>query len=184
MSCNVTGEVQASSQHQCEPKSIQSTNGASVELQSVAGNPAEELAQAAKTLQCFAGREAIMRTVVIPRADWSAKLNEFSAVHDGWRVSLDVLTPEMGAQPEIANLPLRGVAAELDERDPVITIAAGWKDTDQITHTIHTPTRVQLEQNDSGADVALAIESSDAKAILRITSPAMPETVDGIPKIH
>ena len=125
-----------------------------------------------------------MRTVVIPRADWSAKLNEFSAVHDGWRVSLDVLTPELGAQPEIANLPLRGVAAELDERDPVITIAAGWKDSDQITHTIHTPTRVQLEQNDSGADVALAIESSDAKAILRITSPAMPETVDGVPKTH
>ena len=59
-----------------------------------------------------------MRTVVIPRADWSAKLNEFSAVHDGWRVSLDVLTPELGAQPEIANLPLVGVAAEYDEANP------------------------------------------------------------------
>ena len=126
-----------------------------------------------------------MRTVVIPRADWSAKLNEFSTVYDGWRVSLDVLTPELGAQPEIANLPLLGVAAELDNRDPVITIAAGGKDAEQVTHTIHTPTRVQLEQNDSGADVALAIESADhAKAILRITSPAMPETVDGIPKAH
>ena len=126
-----------------------------------------------------------MRTVVIPRADWSDKLNEFSAVHDGWRVSLDVLTPELGAQPEIANLPLRGVVAEMTERDSVITIAAGWRDAEQITHTIHTPTRVQLEQNDTGADVALAIESADqAKAILRITSPAIPETVDGIPKTH
>ena len=126
-----------------------------------------------------------MRTVVIPRADWSDKLNEFSAVHDGWRVSLDVLTPELGAQPEIADLPLRGVAAEIGERDSVITIAAGWRDSEQITHTIHTPTRVQLEQNDSGADVALAIESADhAKAILRITSPAVPETVDGVPKTH
>ena len=126
-----------------------------------------------------------MRTLVIPQADWSAKLDEFSAVHDGWRVSLDVLTPELGAQPEIANLPLRGVATEIGERESVITIAAGRRDSEQITHTIHTPTRVQLEQNDSGADVALAIESADhAKAILRITSPAMPETVDGIPKTH
>ena len=126
-----------------------------------------------------------MRTVVIPQADWSAKLDEFSAVHDGWRVSLDVLTPELGAQPEIANLPLRGVATEIGERESVITIAAGRRDSEQITHTIHTPTRVQLEQNDSGADVALAIESADhAKAILRITSPAMPETIDGIPKTH
>lgn len=126
-----------------------------------------------------------MRTVVIPKADWPAKLDEFSAVHDGWRVSLDVLTPELGAQPEIDNVPLRGVTAELGTADPVITIAAGWKDAEQITHLIHGPTRVQLEQNDSGADVALAIEGADhSKAILRITSPAMPETVDGIPKTH
>jgi hypothetical protein len=126
-----------------------------------------------------------MRTVVIPRADWSAKLDEFSTVHDGWRVSLDILTAELGAQPEIDNVPLRGVTAELGNRDPVITIAAGWKDADQITHMIHAPTRVQLEQNDSGADVALAIEAADqSKTILRITSPAMPETVDSIPKTH
>lgn len=126
-----------------------------------------------------------MRTVVIPQADWPAKLNEFSVMHDGWRVSLDVLTPELGAQPEIANLPLRGVSAEVGDKAPVITIAAGWKDSEQITHTIHTPTRVQVEQNDSGADIALAIESADrAKAILRITSPATPETVDDVPKVH
>jgi len=126
-----------------------------------------------------------MRTVVIPRADWSAKLNEFSSMHDGWRVSLDVLSAELGAQPEIANLPLRGVAAEVNDRDSVITIAAGWQDAEQITHTIHTPTRVQLEQNDSGADVALAIESAGhEKAILRITSPAISETVDDVPKAH
>ena len=126
-----------------------------------------------------------MRTVVIPRADWPAKLDEFSTVHDGWRISLDVLTPELGAQPEIENVPLRGVTAELSDRDTVITIAAGWKDAEHITHMIHAPTRVQLEQNESGADVALAIEAADhSKAILRITSPAMPDTVDGIPKTH
>jgi hypothetical protein len=123
-----------------------------------------------------------MRTVIIPRADWRLKLDEFSSTHEGWRVSLELLTPELGAQPEIADLPLRGVAAELGSRDPAITIAAGSTGTDQITHTIHAPTRVQLEQNDEGADVALEIESSDrAKAILRFTSPALPETVDGVP---
>jgi Family of unknown function (DUF5335) len=126
-----------------------------------------------------------MRTVVIPRADWPAKLDEFSTIHDGWRVSLDVLAPDLGAQPEIENVPLRGVTAELGDREAVITIAAGWKGVEHITHMIHAPTRVQLEQTDSGADVALAIESADhSKAILRITSPAMPETVDGIPKAH
>lgn len=125
-----------------------------------------------------------MRTVVIPRADWRVKLDEFSSVHEGWRVSLDLLTPELGAQPEVADLPLRGVTAEVGARDSTITIAAGWKDSEQITHTIHDPMRVQLEQNDQGADVALEVESADhAKAILRFMSPALPETVDGVPRM-
>jgi hypothetical protein len=124
-----------------------------------------------------------MHTVVIPRADWRVKLDEFSAAHEGWRVSLEVLGPELGAQPEIVGLPLKGVAAEVDTQEPAITIAAGSTGADQITHTIHKPTRVQLEQNDEGADMALEIESSDhAKAIVRFISPALTETVDGAPR--
>ncbi len=124
-----------------------------------------------------------MRTTVIPRADWRVKLDEFSTTHEGWRVSLELLAPELGAQPEIDDLPLRGVSAEVGARDSIITIAAGWKDSEQITHTIHQPTRVQIEQSDAGADVALEVESSDhAKAILRFMSPAVPETVDGVPR--
>jgi hypothetical protein len=122
-----------------------------------------------------------MHTVVIPRADWRVKLDEFSVAHEGWRVSLEVLAPDIGVQPEIVDLPLRGVAAEVGTQEPAITIAAGSRGVDQITHTIHRPTRVQLEQNDQGADVALEIESSDnARAIVRFISPALTETVDGV----
>jgi uncharacterized protein DUF5335 len=124
-----------------------------------------------------------MQTVVIPRADWRSKLDEFSCAHEGWRVSLELLTPELGAQPEIEDLPLRGVAAEVGVKDSTITIAAGSKGLDQVTHIIQAPTRVQLEKNDVGADVALEIESSDReKAILRFMTPALTETVDGVPR--
>ena len=124
-----------------------------------------------------------MYTVVVPRADWRTTLDEFSSVHEGWRVSLELLTPYLGAQPEFDGLPLRGVSAETGPSDAVITIAAGATGTDQITHTVHRPVRVQLEQDDHGADVALEIESSDhVKAILRFLSPALPETVDGLPR--
>jgi len=124
-----------------------------------------------------------MQTVVIPRADWRATLDEFSSCHEGWRVSLELLTPELGAQHEIEDLPLRGVAAEVGAKDSTITIAAGSKGLDQVTHVIHEPTRVQLEKNDAGADMALEIESSDQeKAILRFMTPALTETVDGVPR--
>jgi hypothetical protein len=123
-----------------------------------------------------------MQTVAIPRADWRVKLDEFSTAHDGWRVSLELFDEEIGAQPEIDDLPLRGVTAELSERDSTITIAAEGTNHEQITHVIHMPIDVRLEQNDQGADMALEIEAKDhGKAILRFTSPALPETVDGVP---
>ena len=123
-----------------------------------------------------------MRTVMIPRADWREKLDQFSLSHDGWRVSLELLDQELGAQPEIDDLPLRGVTAELTDRDSTITIAAESKNKAQITHIIHKPIDVRLEQNEQGADMALEIEAKDhSKAILRFTSPALPETVDGVP---
>ena len=122
-----------------------------------------------------------MHTVVIPRADWREKLDEFSTAHEGWRVSLELMDPEIGAQPEIDDLPLVGVTADLKEKDATIVIAAESKPGDHVTHIIHMPARVQLEQNDAGADVALEIESKDhGKAILRFTTPASTETVDGV----
>lgn len=122
-----------------------------------------------------------MRTVEIPREAWTSTLNTFTEAHRGWLVSLDVLDEAIGAQPEIDNLPLLGVSAEPGNRDAVITIAAGRLPGAHITHTIHAPSRVQLERRDDGADVALQIESADgAKAILRFRVVAMPDTVDGV----
>ena len=124
-----------------------------------------------------------MRTVTIPRADWREKLDQFSLTHDGWRVSLELLDQQIGAQPEIDDLPLRGVTAEVRGRDSTITIAAEARNKAQITHVIHKPVDVRLEQNDDGADLALEIETRDhEKAILRFTAPALPETVDGAPR--
>src|SRR4051812_22203294 len=101
-----------------------------------------------------------MNTLVIPRADCRKGLEELSTSHDGWRIEVEVLSPELGVQPVVEVLPLRGVTAEIGKAEPTITIAAGSGGTDQVTHVIHQPRRVQLEQNDEGADVALEIESS------------------------
>jgi hypothetical protein len=121
-----------------------------------------------------------MRTVDIPREVWTTTLDKFSTAHEGWLVSLDVLDSTTGAQPEVDDLPLLGVSVAGAD-DSAITISAGRSWGEHITHTIHAPTRVQLERREDGADVALQIESADgAKAILRFRVVALPETVDGI----
>jgi hypothetical protein len=121
-----------------------------------------------------------MRTVDIPREAWTTTLDEFSTRHEGWLVSLDVLDPTTGAQPEVVDLPLLGVSGGGPD-DSAITISAGRSWAEHISHTIHAPTRVQLERREDGADIALQIASADgAKAILRFRIAALPETVDGI----
>jgi hypothetical protein len=112
---------------------------------------------------------------------WPQALAEFSALHEGWLVSVDVIDPAIGAQPEVREIPLIGVAVEPHRAGGLITIAAASRDGEQITHTIHSPTRVWIERTDQGADVAMQIESAEGrKTILRLKTPAAPESVDGI----
>ena len=122
-----------------------------------------------------------MQTVEIPREAWGQRLNEFTAVHEGWLVSLDVLAAEIGAQPEIRNLPLLGVSSDRIDRDATIAISVARSATDHLTHVIHAVTRVYVERTEEGADAALQIESADGtRTILRFRAAVLPETVDGI----
>jgi hypothetical protein len=122
-----------------------------------------------------------MRTVEIPREAWVEQLNEFTAIHEGWLVSLDVVGPEIGAQPEIINLPLLGVSADRIDHDRAIAVSVMVSATGHFTHMIHGVTRIYIERADDGADAALEIESADGtRTILRFRVAALPETVDGI----
>ena len=122
-----------------------------------------------------------MQTVEILPARWPQALAEFSALHEGWLISVDILTEAMGAQPEVHDLPLTGVVAERQKAGDTITISAA-RPAGQITHTIHAPTRVWIERTHDGADVAMQIESAEGTTtILRLKTPARPETMDGMP---
>lgn len=122
-----------------------------------------------------------MQTVEIPHEAWAQTLNEFTAIHEGWLVSLDVLAPTIGAQLEINNLPLLGLSVDRIDHDDAITISAARAAAEHITHTIRSPTRVYIERREDGADVALQVESADGtKAILRFRATALPETLDGV----
>ena len=123
-----------------------------------------------------------MQTVEIPREAWAQRLNEFTAIHEGWLVSLDVLGSTIGgAQSEIRDLPLLSVATDSADHEDAIAISAGRSAHEHITHRVYAPTRVQLERREDGADVALQIESADGtRTILRFRAAALPETVDGV----
>ena len=119
-----------------------------------------------------------MRTVEVPPKDWAHALNEFSTTHEGWLVSLDVLGPTLGVQPQIRDLPLRGVTAESGSSGSAIMISAARADGEHITHVIPSPTHVRIERTNEGADVALEIESDEGTAaILRFKTAGPPNTM-------
>jgi hypothetical protein len=122
-----------------------------------------------------------MQTTEITPESWFQRLDEFTAMHEGWLVSVDVLDPEIGAQPEIENLPLLGVSPDRIDHDPTIVVSVARSATEHFTHVVRKVTHVYLERTDEGADAALQIESADgSKTILRFRTAALPETVDGI----
>jgi hypothetical protein len=120
-----------------------------------------------------------MRTVDIPQKDWARALDEFSARHDGSLISLDVVARPLGVQPQIRELPLRGVTVESSPRGRAIVISAARADGEHVTHLIPSPTRVSIERTNEGADIALEIESEEGlAAILRFKTPAPSDPVD------
>jgi sRNA-binding carbon storage regulator CsrA len=120
-----------------------------------------------------------MKTIEIPRGEWTRALDVFSRLHEGWLVSLEVLAPSIGAQTEFRNLPLVGVTSE-PGGGGTITITVAESSGNPVTHSIHAPEKVSIEQTDADADVAVEIKSADGEtAILQFKTATRPETADG-----
>ena len=106
-----------------------------------------------------------MLAVNIPRDQWSTRFKKISQAFDGWLVSLDIVARPIGMLREFRQMPLIGITAE---PDGPITIAVAEPGGDHLTHIIRSPTRVQLDKTEAGANAALEIDSADGTtSILR-----------------
>ena len=122
-----------------------------------------------------------MPTQEIPPYEWERFFDEFSRLHRGWLVTIEMLGPDIGDQLQVRNLPLDEIAVEPNEvGEDQITIIAGTQADARISHTIAAPDRVFLKQNAEGADEALEIESIDGKVLISFRSTVRPEMLDGV----
>lgn len=120
-------------------------------------------------------------TIEVPRDAWVSTFDEFTRVHRGWLVSIEVLNADLGAQSAIEDLPLLGISADRLGEDGTIAISVAGAGREHLTHFIQAVARMYREQTPEGADIALEIESADGtRTILRFRVAARPETVDGI----
>jgi hypothetical protein len=97
----------------------------------------------------------------IPRERWRDELNAFTMTHEGWLVSLHVLGAELGAQVELAGLPLLGVSADRVDHDGTIAISVARPIGDHLTHIVRDVVRIHVERATEAATAGLLIESTD-----------------------
>lgn len=123
-----------------------------------------------------------MQTKEIQRTEWSEFFDDFSRTHRGSRVGIEILGRDIGAQTEEIGLELEGITAESDEvLGDTIFIMVGANAPDHLTHSIRHATKVSLEQDEFGTDVALAIKAVDGStALLRFQPTALPEIANAV----
>jgi Family of unknown function (DUF5335) len=113
-----------------------------------------------------------VHTYEIPREEWPMAITAFGEEHRRWRVSLEVLGAEIGAQPEVHDLPLEGISAEPPNKGGSIFIFVERAPDDHLTHIITNPARVSVEENDDRSD-AMQIEAGDGtKTIVTFAPPS------------
>ena len=121
-----------------------------------------------------------MPTQEIPRNQWNEFLNRFSRQHEGWLVTLEVFSPDIGAQEEVHELPLEGITIAGGTDSKAIAISAGNTLENHLTHTILAPAHMWIQRTTQGVEAALEIESEDnSKTLVRFRSSVPPEMVDG-----
>jgi hypothetical protein len=123
-----------------------------------------------------------MPTQDIPRAEWGPFLDAFSRQHEGWLTTIEVVTSGLGAHREVRDKPLTGISEDRKRGDAAsISVSAGERPEDHVTHVIERPSRVALELTEEGAHKGLRIESENGEMTLVLfRAPALPETVDGM----
>jgi hypothetical protein len=102
----------------------------------------------------------------LEKADWEGYFNRFSHQFMHTRridyAALEVLSPEVGAQPETAWLPLRGLTYE--PRQDMLEIAV-----ENLDHMIYHPTEIYVDEDSSGLLLRMeVVEADGTKELLEL----------------
>jgi hypothetical protein len=113
------------------------------------------------------------KTEEIPRSRWIAFLDDITREHQGTPVSLEILDPELGAQPQLDDVPLQGISA--DERPAGshdVNIIVGEEVNPPVTHIVPHARRLYIARSETGDDQSLEIEGNDgSRTIVRFELP-------------
>lgn len=99
-----------------------------------------------------------MEQRLVPAEQWRGFTDDFSRLHEGQRVTIDIVDPQGSSQHVAQNLPLMGMSIDTaGTRPSSIEIAVGGNADGLITHVVDLPMAITLETIQD-RDIALLIE--------------------------
>lgn len=124
-------------------------------------------------------RRQSMPTQEVPQYEWARFFDEFSRRHQAWLVTVEMTGQRIGHQVQVRDLAFEGVTVEPNEiGEDEITIMAGARPEAHISHTVRSPRRVWLKQNDEAEDEAVEIESFGGNVLVSFRSRAQLELLE------
>ena len=98
---------------------------------------------------------------------WVSFFNDLGKQYQGWAVTIEVLSPELGDQHRVDNLPFQGISYDpAGSQAGDILIETGDAGTPYETHLVHRPRIVRVATTQPGAEVDVEIESEEGYTTL------------------
>ena len=118
--------------------------------------------------------------VNIPPKEWDSFLDSFSQQHEGWLVTISLLSG-IGTSVKASNHRLERVTADGAGAKGQIHISMLRDDRSHLLYEVANPLRLTFKRNLAGAHEGLDITSTDGSVTsLRFRKAALPETLDGV----
>jgi hypothetical protein len=103
----------------------------------------------------------------IPEAAWALELHRFTNRNAGRVTTLDVGSPDFGAQSRQRGFPLRAISYDAHDDQVLITLGDQAHAAQHLTHTIAQASAIYVLIDVRGRDEALAVQQDGIHTLLR-----------------
>jgi hypothetical protein len=107
-------------------------------------------------------------TKSVPQERWGEFFDQFSDGNRGRHISIEVITPELGDEELIQNVPLMAMVYDRLGKGNDLVIETG-KEEVTYAHTVNSPTEVLTGQSESGRMMAVSIsDAAGTKTLVKL----------------
>jgi hypothetical protein len=116
----------------------------------------------------------------ITREEWGQFCKNFTLQHEGWLVTVE---EQDGNQRRVIaqDQPLQALSYQMDGDRLDVRVVIGRDSSENLAHVVKDAKSIHLQFDEQGAHERLRIRSPQGVTNVRFRSPALPDTVDGLP---